>query len=160
MISRKAGGQFALVLIWALISFCLLAVTLGIPILSQQLADGHVEYTHQQTLIQTLLTTLVSTCLTVLVLLLVLMRRVITKTLLHTKSLALAKSLGIAFLGVGLALLLIFQWLTMQNTMPPLVAFCLLAFILFTVLASVVTFSLVSVLSEAILARLELESVI
>jgi hypothetical protein len=96
----------------------------------------------------------------VLVVVSLLLRKVAQGNLLRESSRAQVSALSISFAALASSIIVLFVWLSSQNTMPPGLVLILFGGIALSIAAALVTRSLSSVLVEAISNREELEGVI
>ena len=147
-------------LLWTLIMMGLLVQLVVIPEIAVMLVEQYSEYKTDGNFIQLILSSIVLAGQLTLALIWFLLRRVWSQEIIKesTPKWVVLLSASLFLSSATTAILLV--WLINKNTLPPFLFLSLLAFILLSLSAALVTASLQRVLREAIATRLEMDAVI
>jgi len=154
------SAKIASAILWVLSGFGLLGIFILIPVLSAELSDQYVEYRGDKISIQLILSFLTACIVAVTVIIALLLRKVKQGNLLRESSKPEVRALSITFFTLAISIIILFVWLSNQNTMPPGLVLILFGGFAVSVAAGLTTRSLSGVLVEAISNREELEEVI
>jgi uncharacterized membrane protein len=153
-------ARIAAVILWGLSGLGVAGIIFLIPILSSELSQQYVEYRGDFVALVVVLSFLAGCIVSVLVVVSLLLTKVAQGNLIRESSRAQVSALSISFVVLASSIIILFVWLSSQNTMPPGLVLILFGGVALSIAAALVTRSLSSVLVEAISNSEELEGVI
>lgn len=144
----------------ALTALGVLGFTILIPAISAGLVNQFSEYSEDALTIQTLLTIPAVISTLVLIEVFILLGLISKKAMFTVSVYKWVRLLGLSTLLLSASISIVGVWLDFKNTLPPSVMFIILVGSLTALTVSLVTFSLLNLLKEAVAAKSELEGVI
>lgn len=144
----------------ALIILGVFGITFLIPAISNGLVSEYSEFSQDTHTIQTLLTIPAVLSTFVLLEIFVLVGLINKQAMFSVSVYKWVRALGFSALILSGSISVIGFWLDFKNTLPPSVFFVILAGALIALAVSLVTFSLLNLLKDAVAAKSELEGII
>jgi hypothetical protein len=158
--SNRVVELAASLVVWILILIGLVGLVVLVPALAGELADEFSEYQSDFVILVLLLGIPVAVGLAVLGLILVLLRRIRLDRMLAPASYGPIRWLALSSATLAGSFVLIGIWLTLKNTLPPVILIIMSVFALVSLAVSLVTSVLFGLLRKAVAHSDELSEVI
>jgi len=158
--TNRGSHLAAKLVIWMLLILGSLGLVVLVPALAGELTSEFSEYRSDFIVLVLLLATPVSIGLAILTIILLLMRRIRLDKMLTSNSFGPIKALIIAISALAASFVLIVGWLSLKNTLPPVILIILAVLSLISLAVALVTNVLFGLLKQAVANSEELSEVI